>query len=570
MLKTLYCLLVLSAIACSSQTTIGGTAANPRIANAVDLGRVPPGTEFDFVLGLQIRNEAGLHKFLANQSLTRDELTPIDFGDAFGVSAARYAYLVSWVRVHGMEVVRTNVGRTSITVHATAEAIERAFGTQMHDFEDSAGRFTASLSNLTFDPDVAPVVSGTVGLSGERPWLSHRVTQPRPLPNAGGTPCSLANGQGNVSMGALDLQALYGYAGAAVTSPGMGETVVILGAGPGPDPAVDVQPYVDAYGLGTNVGVQYKPIHLGGPSRETGMAATGEQGENTLDVDMVLALAPFATVAHVLTATNNPGLLTDGVSYIVNDSTLSKAHSVTLSYGSCERGSAGGMPVLNALFAQAEAQGQQWFSASGDTATDGCRDGAGNKIISATWPASSPNVVSVGGTGLATPQTSVTVDTAEATWSSGGGGVSESFDKPAFQTGIGPGAGDSSRDVPDVAAIADPATGVCVAQGGPPTGGVGGTSAAAPMWAAVWAVVHQAVHASKGETAFSTGLLTIYAIGKNIPAATTRANQPLKDVSAGAIKGPGGGINGYPAGAGYDLATGWGTPNLAKLIAVWQ
>ena len=107
-------------------------------------------------------------------------------------------------------------------------------------------------------------------------------------------------------------------------------------------------------------------------------------------------MAPMANIIHVLTATNSPGLFTDGVSYIVNQ--VPKAHAVTVSYGGCERGAAGEVAVMNTLFEQAQAEGQQWFFASGDTGTDGCRDGAGNKHIAAGWPTSSPYIIGVGGT----------------------------------------------------------------------------------------------------------------------------------------------------------------------------
>ena len=543
---------------------IDGAQPNPRIATAIDLGSVPPSTEFEFLLGLHLRAPAQLHEFLKARETTQDELGSDDFADAFAISAGEYSRIVTWLRAHDLEVVRVTAGRTTITIHATAEAIQRAFGTEIHQFQDVEGRFQASINGLQLLPELAPTVSGTIGLGGESDWHSHRVNVPVPVPNA--TNCTIAQGQG---LGAQDLQTLYGYTG--VTMPGSGETIVILGTGGAPSPSNDVGAYVTAYGLATSVATQYKQVFVGGPNRDPAAQASNEYGENVLDAEMVLALAPYATVQHVLTATNGAGLFSDGIAYIVNDATLSKAHAVTVSYGTCERGSASEMPILNALFAQAQAEGQQWFFASGDSATDGCRDGSGNKIISAGWPASSPFAVGVGGSSFGpTAPATVTVSTVEVPWADGGGGPSETFDKPAYQTGVGAGTADGARDTPDVAAFADPNPGVCTTTNGKTLGGTGGTSAAAPMWAAIWAVTHQSVHAAKGEGAFKTGLVTIYSVGKNIASGTTLANAPLKDITSGAIKGPGGGTNGYTAVAGYDLASGWGTPNLARLIAVWQ
>lgn len=555
----------LAVVGCDGRRPIEGGQPSPRIAGAVDLGAVPPSTEIDFVLGVRLAAPAPLGKFLDERRVTGDALEPYDFADAFAVSAGEYARIVTWLRAHELEVVRTTPGRTTISVHATAAAILRAFGSELHAFEDADGRFTAAIGSLQLSPDVAGSVSGTVGLAGEPAWRSHRVGTPVPVPNV--SKCTLGNGSG---LGADDLQALYGYSAAGVSMPGSGEVIAILGTGRAPDPTKDVGGYVSEYALPANVAQQYKQIFVGGPNRDPSSLANQEYGENVLDAEMVLALAPYATVAHVFTATNDAGLFADGIAYIVNDATLGKAHAVSVSYGECERGVANEMPILNALFAQAQAQGQQWFFASGDTGADGCRDGSGNKIVSAGWPASSPYAVGVGGSsfGNAVP-TTATVSTVEVPWVDAGGGPSESFDKPAFQTGVGAGANDASRDTPDVAAFADPSPGVCLVFNSNVHSGTGGTSAAAPMWAAIWAVTHQAVQATRGEAGFKSGLQTLYAIGKNIGAGTTLANAPLKDITSGGINGPDGTPDFYTAVAGYDLASGWGTPNLARLIAVW-
>jgi len=208
------------------------------------------------------------------------------------------------------------------------------------------------------------------------------------------------------------------------------------------------------------------------------------------------------------------------------------------------------MPILNALFAQDRAEGQQWFFASGDTGSDGCRDKTGNKILSAGWPASSPNVVGVGGT-------TVSSATAETAWTGAGGGVSESLDKPAYQTGVTP--ADSSRDEPDVAAIAG-GSGVIIYDQGSQTS-VLGTSAATPIWAGVYANLLQAkAPAGKG---FTNALEQFYTLGKN--------GKGFHDITTGTQVGPSGtGTGGYSAKAGYDLVTGWGTPNLTDLVANWQ
>jgi kumamolisin len=550
--------LVIVASACSATIPAGSPGA--RIANATDLGRVPPGTEFDFVLGVSLSQPQRLAKFLDEQPTSRRVVEPAEFGDEFGASDAEYQRLLTWLRAHDLVVTRTAAGRTAVSVHGTARAIESAFGTQLHEYVDFNGHFQAAILGLQMSPEIVNLVGGVVGLDGSPRWRSHRVSAPVPAqPQAAGG-C-------NGGITAANLQTLYGYG--ATATPGSGETVVILGTGTGPDATKDITPYITAMGLATNVSTQYKPILLDGPNRDPASVAQEELLENSLDIDMVFAMAPAANVAHVLTATNTPGLFSDGISFIVNDTTLSKAHAVTVSYGSCERGSANEMPVINALFQQAQAEGQQWFFAAGDSATDGCQDGTGNTIVSAGWPGSSPYAFSVGGSSVGATPGTITLNTVETPWNLGGGAPSESFDKPAFQVGVTP--SDNARDTPDIAAMADPSPGVCTVVNGQLSPGTGGTSAAAPIWAGVWAVLHQNVAAKAGgAAAFNDGITTIYNIGKGIKPATTIANSALKDISSGAINGPGDGTtSGYTAVAGYDLASGWGTPNLTQLIAVW-
>jgi kumamolisin len=269
-----------------------------------------------------------------------------------------------------------------------------------------------------------------------------------------------------------------------------------------------------------------------------------------LDAEMVLSMAPLANVVHVIAATNSPGLFTDGISYIVNQ--VSQAHAVTVSYGGCERGAAQETAVMNTLFQQAQAEGQQWFFASGDTGTDGCRDGAGNKHITAGWPTSSPYIVGVGGTeiGNGGGEIAWNQNSAKNGESAGGGAPSEIFSKPAYQMGKTP--NDNARDTPDIAAIAG-GGGVFIAYHNQ-HGTVGGTSAAAPVCAGAWALVDQ----GKGGKGITDALTKIYGL--------TTASGAFNDVTVGDNGGPDGKSAGFPAGAGYDLATGLGSPNVAKLI----
>jgi kumamolisin len=440
--------------------------------------------------------------------------------------------------------VRETDARTTVTVRGNAAAIAAAFGIQIHNYEDVYGAFTAAPSPIAISDAAAfGLVSGVVGIDGSYHWGTHiaRPVRAEVVPFAGtGTQTP------------ADLQSRYNEtfgAGGVPAMPGTGQTVAILSTNI-PTLTSDLNAFLSQLtpgGVGGPTALangQYTQVFVGGPNRDT--PDQNAYGENVLDPEMVLAMAPYANVVQVFTATNGAGLFADGIAYIVNS--LSNAHAVTVSWGTCERGAAGEMPILNALFAQARAEGQQWFFASGDSGTDGCRDGSGNKIKSAGWPASSVNVVGVGGTGVASATT-------ETAWNGAGGGPSESMDKPTYQAGTGVPA-DSSRDEPDVAAMANPSPGIAYVGNGFQSA-IGGTSVAAPLWAGVYAVlVQQKASAGKGLT---NALERFYALSAT----------GFHDITTGANTGPGGGAGGYSAGVGYDMVTGLGTPNLTALIANW-
>ncbi|MDB4970509.1 MAG: hypothetical protein JWN44_6198 [Myxococcales bacterium] len=511
----------------------GADVVSDRVQRSVDLGRVSRDAQLDFVIGLRLRDREQLHKLVDARRPGDEGLAPGDFADRFAPSVLAYSRMVAWLQSNQILVTRTVVGRTTISARGSAAAIERAFGVELHEYSDGGDTFRAAATALHLPYDALDITVGVAGLSGSQTWRSHLVA-----PNLNATTPLRPN----------ELQALYGATG--IANPGMGETVAILGAGFAPDPAKDVDAYMTAFSpFGKTSAPGYTQVLLGGANRDPVGTANGEYVENCLDAEMVLAMAPLAKVVHVIAATNTPGLFPDGISYIVNS--VPEAHAVSVSYGSCERGVSQEAPVLNTLFEQALAQGQTWFFASGDTGTDGCRDGSGNQHISAGWPASSPYVIGVGGTMIGSAGTEVTWNENDPTngAAAGGGAPSEMFAKPAYQVGLTP--NDAARDEPDVAAIAG-GGGVWVSYRGQ-RNAVGGTSAAAPIWAGVWALVDQ----GKGGTGIPDALTKIYAVGKTAA---------FNDITKGDNGGPDGISPGYPATTFYDLATGWGSPNVAQLI----
>ena len=188
-----------------------------RVASAIDLGTAPRDAQLDFVLGLQTSSKPLLNKFLADQRFTNDVLSPEDFGDKFGVSTGEYERLATWLRASGLTVTRTVAGRLTISGSGTVAAIEQAFGVSLHEYQDNDGRFIATVENLSLSPEIAPSVGGIVGIEGGYTGVARVHAQVAP------------ETQRWRRHGAPQLETQYSTK--AIATPGMGETVAILGAG---------------------------------------------------------------------------------------------------------------------------------------------------------------------------------------------------------------------------------------------------------------------------------------------------------------------------------------------------
>lgn len=515
-------LLPCAAAAVAACTTAAPPPPSPlpaRVSGATLVGQLDGATPLDVVVAMPLAASA--------DAIARDGrlLSPAEFADAYAPPAAEYARVAAAFAARGLDVT-TTPSRSTLTLHGRADLVAAALATTIDAYADGAGAFYAP---RPLDPAVAQamLIAGTAGLDDAGRWRSHRAPQP-----------ASASGAAEPA----DLVAMYDV---PATAKGDGETVAILGTGYPPSDA-DVDGYAMKYSLPFARATQYVRVLLGGPNRDPSALAQNEYVENLLDADMVIALASHARVVHVITATNSPGLFSDGIVYIVNQHP--EAHQVSVSYGTCERVAASEMLVMNQLFAQAKAEGQQWLFASGDNGTDGCRDGSGNHVLSIDWPASSPYVLGVGGTAINFG--------VEIAWAGGGGGQSEIWAKPSFQVAgpLGPPA-DGVRDVPDIAALAG-SPGVTIYGQGQTIVGVQGTSCAAPMWAAFWALLDQA----RGGGGFRDGAERLYRLG-------ALNASGLRDITAGTNGN--GTTPGYPAKTGWDFATGWGVPDVARLLGQW-
>jgi kumamolisin len=297
-------------------------------------------------------------------------------------------------------------------------------------------------------------------------------------------------------------------------------------------------------------------------------AAMDEAGEVMLDVELVAALSPEATLLVLFASFDQKGWVD------LLDAAVSSGHGVpvtlSISWGLAEDSpdwSSAALAAINERLQIAAMHGVTVCVASGDDGTgDGVSDSAGH----VDFPASSPFVLGVGGTQL--DATSAGIQ--EVTWweapgrrtrkggGATGGGVSTKFARPAWQSvtvaSINPGAIDG-RVVPDVGALAGAPFYDLVFAGHLTRSG--GTSAAAPVWASLLARINAALPAGKGPR-FLTPLLYARLAGDQT-AMAARACRAIASGNNASYPSPG---KGYAAGPGYNAVTGWGVPSGQALL----
>ena len=270
-----------------------------------------------------------------------------------------------------------------------------------------------------------------------------------------------------------------------------------------------------------------------------GAGSGAGQGEAALDIEDVIGLAPGASI-DVYTGPNSESGAYDTYARIVSDDS---SKVISTSWGLCEAAEGSSAATSEStLFQEAASQGQSIFAAAGDSGADDC----GNGTRAVDDPASQPDVTGVGGTHLpsATDAAGQTVWNDGTGYGAGGGGVSSLWAAPSDQSSHGA----TRREVPDVSADADEDTGYVVYYDRSWTA-IGGTSAAAPLWASLAALADTHCGAP---------------IGLANPALYAAPAADFTDITQGNNSYEG--VTGFSAGAGYDEASGLGTPVASSLV----
>lgn len=356
---------------------------------------------------------------------------------------------------------------------------------------------------------------------------------------------------------------------------GSGQTIVIFDAFGSPTIQSDLATFDEAYGIPAPPSFNvYTPegkpqySYLGASAsavaHDKNLQTEVSWGyETTLDVEWAHAIAPGASIALVVTPTAE----TQGVQGIPN---LQNAQQWALqnhigtiwsdSWATTEQAfhTSSSIAQLNKLYADAAGQGVSAFFATGDSGvanTD--KQGRAYAFPTVTYPASSPDVIAVGGTQIQVAS-SISSYLPEAVWNdccgAGGGGYSSVFAEPSFQSAAGISDSSGTRGIPDVSMNAALVSDVLIWESFDPAGAswtlIGGTSSATPQWAAIDAIANQV----DGPLGFLTPRLYQLA-----------GTSAFHDITAG--DNSAGGITGYSATSGWDAATGLGTPDAANLVA---
>jgi Kelch motif len=332
-----------------------------------------------------------------------------------------------------------------------------------------------------------------------------------------------------------------------VTGNGAGQTIAIVDAYNNPDIITDTATFDTRFGLpqfNVTGGPTLKVLNQTGaasPLPQNTSSATGDWDvEEALDVQWAHAMAPEANIILFEANTSSTADMYPA------EATAAGFAGVSVVSNSWASGEGSGENAADSIFTTpAGHQGVTFLASTGDNGTP------------AGYPSFSPNVVAVGGTSLQIQQNGTYIS--ESAWSGTGGGISQFESLPGFQSNLNGanGASTTFRNVPDVAADADPNTGVFVLDNwneGSPGGGyfqVGGTSLACPLWAGMIAVANQGrVLAGKG---------TLDGPSQTLPTLYSLPPVDFNDVTTG-------GNGTYNAGPGYDLVTGIGTPQANLLI----
>jgi len=498
---------------------------------AQSVGRLPATQVMRLVLVLPLRHQPELENFLQelydpSSPSYRQFLSVEEFTARFGPSQEDYDAVIHFAEANGLSVVGISRNRMNVDVTGAVASIEKTLHVTM-------GVYQHPTENRTFyAPDLEPSldlplqlwhIAGLDNYSIPRPLVQHRNDS-----HVGLNPNATTGSGPSASFLGSDMRAAY-YGG---TLTGAGQSLGLVEFY-GTDLA-DLNTYYANVKQTNNVPITL--LSTDGTSTSC-IYPLCDDTEQTLDMTQALGMAPGLSSLVVYVGSSDVAIF----------NAMATANPLNAQLSSSWTWSPADPSFDNPYFQEFAAQGQNLFQAAGD--------GGAWTSSSSIYPADNVYLTSVGGTDLQT-QGAGGPWGSETVWVDGGGGISpDRFAIPSWQTTTANGCSNCSkalRNGPDVAANANFTFYVCADQSGCTANNYGGTSFAAPMWAGYLALVNQQSVANSTKT---VGFInpSLYSIG-----AGSSYNSDFHDITSGS--------NGYSATIGYDLATGWGSPNGSALI----
>ncbi len=503
------------------------------VPGVTSAGAVDASAQLEITLVLRRRAALPRHLVEGPETVSSSELA-----DRYGADPEDLRLAQRVLTDHGLRIVSADQASRLVIVAGPVGTLSEVFGAELtqvtstHPVSGAVVSYRHRQGDLRIPVELADVVTAVLGLDN-RPQARARFRY--------------AAADASVSYPTPRLAEAYRF---PPGTDGSGQTVAIieLGGGFGQD---DLTTYFTGLKL---TPPKVTAVGVGGGDNQPGSDPNGADGEVLLDIEVVGALAPGADQVVYFAPNTDQGFLA-AISTAIHAQPAPAALSI--SWGASEDAwSAQARTSFDAALADAAAMGVTVTAAAGD---NGSADGAGDGTAHTDFPAASPHVLACGGTRLQLDSAGAVQS--ETVWNDGagagstGGGVSATFDVPTWQQQAGVpdrSGGAVGRGVPDVSGNADPATGYQVLVDGKQLV-IGGTSAVAPLWAALVARLAQ-------QTGRRFGLLqpALYA-----GAAAGRAAPGFRDIVSGA--------NGdYRAGPGWDACTGLGVPDGTALAALLQ
>ncbi len=508
----------------------------------------------DVEVALRMRNFAELQARVARgEIISREEMSAKYFP-----LAADYEAMAAWLTAQSLTVMRDDTMRLSLFARGTISQLRQAFQVDFARVTYEGTEYTSAVTAPSLPAALAPSL---VGVNGLQPHLRpHKMTaefvaQKASLTSPNAPPY-------------LPREFLKAYNADTTGLTGAGQTIAIV---------IDTYPLdSDLTTFWSRCGISRSPnssvqhFQVPGtptPPDPTALDSTGvpKGTEAVIDAELTSSIAPGANIRVYTTGDLSFPNLSRGYQQVYNDlASQPSLHVLNLSYGIGEN-------LVTPSQRQSDTQNFLLLAGGGVTVFVSSGDGGSNpdpntggysasSTLQPAHPTSDPNVTGVGATTL-TLDLSSGVESSETGWSlnqysrglaGSGGGISLYFSRPYWQTGTGVPSG-TMRLVPDVAVVGDPGTGAYIVNAGlgsnEPGGHVwGGTSISSPIWSGFGALLNQARS--------SAGLPPLGLFGPKIyPLIGTTS---LRDITSG--------NNGaYTAGAGYDMVTGVGAPNIAAL-----